>query len=69
MEVKIINNTAIILDGENERRIDLTRDYMGEVDKIIAGLENKLTYFRDIKDKIYNDQKIILEHFINKEEK
>ena len=69
MEVKIINNTAIILDGENERRIDLTRDYMGEVDKIIAGLENKLTYFRDIKDKIYNDQKIILGHFINKEEK
>ena len=67
MGVKIENNIAILSDGEEVRKIDLQRDYMSEVDNIIAELENKLNYFKDIKNKIYKDQKMILNYLIKEE--
>ena len=46
--VKIEGNKAILTNGVATRIIDLEKDYMAEVDVIIADLEEKNIVYRDI---------------------
>ena len=63
--VKIEGNKAILTNGVATRIIDLEKDYMAEVDVIIADLEEKIKYYKSVKQNIYDDQKLILQYSLN----
>lgn len=63
--VKIEGNKAILTNGVATRIIDLEKDYMAEVDVIITDLEEKIKYYKSVKQNIYDDQKLILQYLLN----
>ena len=62
--VKIEGNKAILTNGVATRIIDLEKDYMAEVDVIITDLEEKIKYYKSVKQNIYDDQKLILQYLL-----
>ena len=69
MEIKIENNIAILTEGGKVRKIDLTKDYMSEVENIVIDLKNKIEYYENIKKQIYQDKEMILNYLLKGETK
>ena len=67
MEIKIENNIAILTEGDKVRKIDLTKDYMSEVESIVIDLKNKLEYYENIKKQIYQDKEMIINYLLKGE--
>lgn len=58
--IKIENNIATLSNGVITRHIDLNKNYLTEVNKVLEETKEKLKYYEEIKENIFNDQQAIL---------
>lgn len=67
--IKIENNIATLSNGVVTRHIDLNKDYLTEVNKALEETKEKLKYYEEIKENIFDDQQAILKFLIKGGEK